>query len=346
MGSSSKKKKDKAKDFQKPKLKVGKARPKNTNATDTSFAAKSIVFKQQSVSETRDPTAVFNHNLSLLSSKTEPQRRDALQYLTAACQVAGKDLPQPAFAVVSKAQPLILDGSNGVRQQLLKLFKALQGDMGPLEQLLLYTRAGMTHLSTDIRLSALDVMEWLLQSKPGAVLACPGGWVKTIKTFQNLLSWRGGLSNTGATMNGNWSATKAATNLGSNKLLVRQLNCLATFLTAGLTPESVEQDAAGLRAADQFPLWHTDAHCLPKKSNPFGFLNLFGAPRDAESEVYEDAGARSAIFVEMGLLASFQAGVKEAKQEGGEVGRAAALVDKALRLADDVGMDQSSELQV
>jgi len=40
MGASSKRKKEKAKDFQKPKLKVGKARPKNTNATDTSFAVK------------------------------------------------------------------------------------------------------------------------------------------------------------------------------------------------------------------------------------------------------------------------------------------------------------------
>ena len=57
MGSSSKKKKDKKKDFQvcpfdmcrnikalmvsqKPKLKVGKARPKPSNFTDTSFKAK------------------------------------------------------------------------------------------------------------------------------------------------------------------------------------------------------------------------------------------------------------------------------------------------------------------
>ncbi|KAK5128702.1 hypothetical protein LTR85_000035 [Meristemomyces frigidus] len=335
MGSSTKKKKEKAKDFQKTKLKVGKARPKNTNATDTSFAAKSIVFKQQSVSETRDATALFNHNLSLLSSKTEPQRRDALQYLTTACQVAGEELPQPASAVISKAQPLILDGSNGVRQQLLKLFKALQGDIGPLEQLLLYTRAGMTHLSTEIRLSALAVLDWLLRTQTDAVLTCPGGWIKTTKTFQNLLSWQGGLSSTGATMNGKWSATKAATSLGNNKLLVQQLNSLATFLTAGLTPEPVDPDAAGRRAADLFPLWHTDAHVLPKGSNPFGYLNLFGAPRDAESEVYDDAESRYEIFGELGLLADFQAGVKEAKKEGGEVGRAAALVDKALRLADD-----------
>ena len=40
MGSSAKKRKDKKKDFQKPKLKVGKARPKPINSTDTSFNAK------------------------------------------------------------------------------------------------------------------------------------------------------------------------------------------------------------------------------------------------------------------------------------------------------------------
>ena len=70
MGSSAKKKKEKAKDFQKAKLKVGKARPKNTNATDTTFAAKSIVLKQQSLDESkREAGPLFNHNLSLLSSK-------------------------------------------------------------------------------------------------------------------------------------------------------------------------------------------------------------------------------------------------------------------------------------
>jgi hypothetical protein len=40
MTKSNKHKNERKKDFQKEKLKVGKARPKNTNATDTSFAAK------------------------------------------------------------------------------------------------------------------------------------------------------------------------------------------------------------------------------------------------------------------------------------------------------------------
>ena len=40
MGSSTKKKNEKRKDFKKPKLKVGKSRPKPDNFTDTSFKAK------------------------------------------------------------------------------------------------------------------------------------------------------------------------------------------------------------------------------------------------------------------------------------------------------------------
>ena len=40
MGSSAKRKKEKKKDFQKPKLKVGKTKPKAANFTDTSFQAK------------------------------------------------------------------------------------------------------------------------------------------------------------------------------------------------------------------------------------------------------------------------------------------------------------------
>jgi pre-rRNA-processing protein IPI1 len=39
MGKSSKAKKEKKKDFQKAKLKVGKTKPKASNATDTSFKA-------------------------------------------------------------------------------------------------------------------------------------------------------------------------------------------------------------------------------------------------------------------------------------------------------------------
>lgn len=336
MGSSAKKKKEKKADFAKPKLKVGKARPNNTNATDTSFASKSIVLKQQSLSEgTRDAAALFHHNLSLLSSRNDTQRRDALTYLTTAIAAGPSgNLPKPVSEVLAKVSPLILDGSSAVRSQVLKLLKLLPtGQLGSLEQTVLYTRAGLTHLSSDIRMAALDVLDWLLEANPDAVVSQAGGWVKTLHTFQNLLSWQGTTA-TGTIQNGNWSATKTKTNLGSNKLLVHQLTTLAHFIGAGLSRPPPDLTAEAQRSALLFPLSQIDAHSLAKKSNPFGYLNLFGAPRDLESEVYDDPEQRMNVFVELNLHGAFQFGVQEAKSEGGEIGRAASAVAKALRLVE------------
>lgn len=339
MGSSTKKKKEKKADFQKPKLKVGKARPKNTNATDTSFSAKSIVLKQQSLSEgSRDANALFVHNLSLLGSRNDTQRRDALAFLSTAIAASSVgSLPKPASEILAKAQPLILDGSASVRGQVLKLLKLLPaGQLGNLEQTLLYTRAGMTHLSNDIRIASLDVLDWLIETNGEAVVSIAGGWIKTLQTFQNLLSWQLSTTTNQAATNGSWSAAKTKTNLGSNKLLVHQLTTLSSFLAAGMSRAPPDLKREAHRAAELFPIYHMDAHALPRKSNPFGYLNLFGAPRDVESESYEDVEERVNVFAELDLQSAFARGVKEAKREGGEVGRAASLVDKALRLVEPV----------
>lgn len=340
MGASVKKKQEKKKDFQKPKLKVGKARPKNTNATDTSFAAKSVVFKQQSLSETgRDPDALFQHNLSLLNSKNETQRRDALSYLTTVCSTKhGHRLPQPPSVVIARAQSLILDGNAQVRQQVLKLLRSLPvQELASLDSLVLYARAGMAHLSKDICASALDLLDWLLRIAPSAIVSSSGGWVKILRAFQNLLSWHGDSKvTTLTTNNGTWSNTRPAAGTGHGKLLVHQLTTLSQLLTVGLSKPSLQREhqVAAKRAAGLFPVWHMDAHTLSRKSNPYGYLNLFGAPRDAEGEVYEEPEARIEVFTELGLHEAFAFGVSEAKKEGGEVGRAAATVDKALKLAD------------
>ena len=166
-------------------------------------------------------------------------------------------------------------------------------------------------------------------------MSIAGGWVKTLRTFQNLLSWHSSppTSTKPNQAGGTWTSSKPSNSMGSNKLLVHQLQTLAHLLTAGLTQPKADPEAVARRAAQLFPLWQTDAHMLPTKSNPFGYLNLFGAPRDVESEVYDDADERSEIFSVLGLLDAFRIGITEAKREGGEVGRAASQVDKALRLA-------------
>jgi len=347
MGSSAKKKKEKKADFVKPKLKVGKTRPKNTNATDTSFTARSIILKQQSVSSRRNSAELFNHNISLLGSKNETQRRDALQHLTTVILTKRKDgLPQPTHDILAKAQPLVLDGSTAVRRALLKLLQALPpNEIGSLDQLLLYARAGMTHLSPDIRLSTLDILDWLLDTKKESIFSYPGAWIKTLRTFQNVLGWHSPITapNTKVTSKSGaketWTSStipqSATVGLGSgNKLFVHQLTTLARFLVVGMTSSPPDPAAAARRAAEIFPLCQTDTHLISRKSNPFAYLNLFGAIRDLESEGFEDADERVEVFNALGFMKRFQDGVGEAKREGGDVGRAGAGVEKALRLAD------------
>jgi pre-rRNA-processing protein IPI1 len=230
--------------------------------------------------------------------------------------------------IIAKTQPLILDGVPAVRQQLLKLFKTLPTtQLGPLDGALLYSRAGMTHLSTDIRLAALDTLDWLLASNGEAVVSCAGGWVKTLKTFQNLLSWTAQGSIISSATGAKWSNTKASNSLGSNKLLVHQINTLTKFLNAGLKPRAHDPNALAVKAA----------HVLPTKSNCYGYLNLFGAPRDLDSEMYDDPNERVEALHESGLYDAFKYGVGEAKKEAGEIGRAASGLEKALRLAEQVG---------
>ncbi|KAF2202135.1 hypothetical protein GQ43DRAFT_431034 [Delitschia confertaspora ATCC 74209] len=332
MGSSAKRKKEKKKDFQKVKLKVGKTKTKPANYTDTSFKAKSIVLNQQSLSvNTTSVAAQCSHHLSLLSHKSDTQRRDSLAYLTSAVTntAPGSPLPQPASVILPAIQRLVLDGSKGVREQCLKLFQSLpSGDIAShTDQLLLYTRAGMNHLAVEIRSFSLEVLEWLIGTAGDEVVSCAGGWVKTLKCFLNLLGWQ-------TQVNGKWSANKSVQTIfagkaaaGDTKIQVKQMNALASFLRAGLVPsKGVMADKSDSAC---FPLWHNGHHIPSERSNAYAYLNLFGAARDEETEMYEDREDRQRIFHEK-AEAAIIAGLEQAKKSGGEIGRAAATLRKVV----------------
>lgn len=337
MGSSAKKKNDKKKDFKKPKLKVGKARPKPTNFTDTSFRSKAIVLSQQSISTSAPtPSAKFSHHLSLLSSRSSTQRRDSLAYLTTAisCRPVTTSLPQPASMLLLKLCPLILDESNGVRAQLLRLLRTLPiQDIGAhVGQILLYTRAGLTHLAADIRSSATDILIWTTETCPNELVSCAGGWIKTLRCLLTVLHWHAPVPANGA--NGRapsnaWTTMPTPT-LGmanaEGKIPVKTLIALTAFLQAGLRPaEEVEE----LPSKWTFPLKHVESHMIPKRSNAFTHLNLFGAPRDEEGDMYVEREERRRIFHRR-FYVSVQRNLETAKKEGGEAGRAAAGLGKAL----------------
>ncbi|KAJ5919320.1 Pre-rRNA-processing protein ipi1 [Penicillium verhagenii] len=343
MGASSKRKKERKQDFQKPKLKVGKARAKPDNFTDTSFRSKAIVLTQQSLQLTAPTSnAVFSHHLSLLTSKSDSQRRDSLAHLTSSIssRPVNSPLPQPVSVMLPALTPLLLDGSNNVRTQLLKLLRTLPSSdvQDHVVQLLPYVRAGMTHLAADIRVTAVEVLSWLVEAAGEQVVACAGGWIKTLNCFLSVLGWH-------TEESARWSSNRASFGKSGSqgRPMVKVLGALADFLEAGvgepgagLTGEEQEKIDEIVDSAWPFPLCQTAHHMISDSSAPYTYLNLFGQPRDAEGEMYETREDRFRVFSARFLLA-IQRGLKSAREEGGELGRASSGVSKVLKGALSYG---------
>ena len=329
MASSAKKKKEKKKDFQKTQLKVGKTKSKASNFTDTSFKAKSIVIQTQSLT-VNAPTATsqFAHHVSLLKSRSDTQRAESLAFLTTVMATQSKltSLPESTVTLLPKLQPLLLDPSAKVRQQLLKLLQCLPKEdiRSNAEQLLLYLHATMTSLHSGIRSYSLDLLEWLLDSAGQEVVGCAGGWIKTMNCFQGLLGWLNPTDN----RNG-WKSQRTPNTrpeLG-NKILKRQIKVLIRLIEVGLG--SPHASAQSHKSRMDFPLKNAYQHMLPDRANAFAYLDLYAAPRDDLSLLLEDEEDRRRVFAER-FAKPFAQGITTAVKEGGEIGRAAALLRQVI----------------
>lgn len=225
--------------------------------------------------------------------------------------------------MLPKLLPLILDGSSGVRSNLLKLLRLLppKDIADRAEYALLYIRAGMTHLAVEIRNDALAALEWLLETAADATVTCAGGWVKTLKAFTSMMGWA---TSAGSTK---WTAAAKTTFGKGGKSFPRQITVLAQFLRAGLGKLCVH-DGEFCRGRF-FPSWDADVHTIPSQSGAYTHLNLFGPSRDEESEMYTEREARQRIF-HARFQAMVEKGVESAKKEGGEMGRAGATLGKVL----------------
>lgn len=211
---------------------------------------------------------------------------------------------------------------------MLKLFRSLPpGEVEDhVSDVLPYLRAGMTHLAAEIRLFAVDVLSWLLQIAGLEVVSCAGGWYKTLNCFLSILGWH-----TPDAVK--WSSNRA--NFGKSgsegRPMARTLLALAEFLHAGLDPVSAETLCGRNEGLyDGFRLWSSDQHQISPKSNAYGYLNLFGMPKNDETEMLEDRDDRRRIF-DASFRAPVEMGLEGAIKEGGEVGRAAATLTKAMR---------------
>ena len=278
-------------------------------------------------SEDVDAAEQFKQNLSLaVTTKSDNQRRDALSHLTNQLSAKPPNNPVGTAGVLTRLLPLISDSSTSVRARLLGLFRALPpSEARPhVEKILMYVRGGMTHLASEIRTDALNLMEWLLDAAGDEVVSCPGGWLKTLNSFSSMLGWN---PNVGAAISSQgWtSASKTtlggAAKKGAAEVQARQIQVLTRFLATGFKPElPVPYD----------PRAYWDSiYRLPAVSNPFAHLNLFGAPRDEDSEMYPDRSSRQRVF-DAKWRQAILSGMDGAKKEGGAVGRAAAGLDRVL----------------
>lgn len=296
-----------------------------------SLTVTAIVMGHQSLSTVApDVVQQFKHSLSLASSsKSDKQRRESLAYLTSQLSSEPPINPVGTHAVLSKLLPLISDSSTPVRSQLLKLLRELPPAeiRHSVEPAIMFTRAGMTHLSADISNDSLGVMEWLLDVAENDLIVCPGGWVKTLNSFCAMMGWAL------TTPKAGWSSgTRSGLRAKDAATYARQIAMLSRFLEAGLRAEAEIPE-------DESEVWD-NLYRIPQDSNAFEYLNLYGTRRDEEGEMYPSRDARQRVF-ERRFLEAVMKGADQAKKEGGATGRAAAGLDRVLQ--DGMGEYESSK---
>jgi len=254
----------------------------------------------------------------------------------------------------------------------------------------------------EIRLSSLDVLEWLLTLSPKeetkktnqeeghAFVSCKAGWTGTLLRLVSSLGWQTATPSLVEAQKGwvtttnlgksNSASTLSKSSATESKSRARQINLLAKLLEIGLDAPSNEemQQQETMTMIRDFPLWNCAAYvtmgnhqnCSKShnqthrsvSADPYGYLNLFFAEdetsdiqtgdinsrkekdlKDIENKTCADWESRRAVFVDY-FQPGIGKGMSDAKKEGGEIGRAARAVEKALKDVIAVDTDDLDEM--
>ncbi|KAG2023409.1 hypothetical protein CC2G_001066 [Coprinopsis cinerea AmutBmut pab1-1] len=248
MPKSSKKKKDKAADFTKARLKLGKGKQQPSNVIDTSFKARSIALPTQSIVVEKDASTPltkrhlsFTDLISHLRHHNATVRRDAILGLRELFEVHWDVLESNMSAFVGAIVRLIGDEDSDVRKTLLQFFNWLIPRI-PTENLvphshllLLYTTSAQTHIFPEIRIDAVRFLDIFLEKIPEVLV---NGLNHTVKGHgQRILDGYLGLLNAGTKFGGNEGPVQATSSASvtltpASKYVV--LNSLSTFLRHAL----------------------------------------------------------------------------------------------------------------
>ncbi|PIL31596.1 hypothetical protein GSI_06298 [Ganoderma sinense ZZ0214-1] len=180
MPKSTKKKKDKAADFTKAKLKLGKGKQTPSNVVDTSFKARSIALPTQKIAVEKDEDApstkrklTFDALLVHLKHYNASTRKDAVLGLRELLETH----PQ---LTLTHLTPLINGCDASVRKALLSFFSWLfrqvsRDTLAPHSPvLLLFTTSAQTHIFPEIRIDAVRFLDIYLEYIPEVTIE---GWM-------------------------------------------------------------------------------------------------------------------------------------------------------------------------
>ncbi|KAI0756631.1 hypothetical protein C8Q80DRAFT_1093119 [Daedaleopsis nitida] len=252
MPKSSKKRKDKAADFTKAKLKLGKGKQAPSNAVDTSFKARSIALPTQSIAVDRDADApstkrrlTFDALIAHLKHYNASTRKDAILGLRELLEAHPELIATHLTALVNNCVRLIGDEDASVRKGLLVFFAWLFRQVPPDDLvphspvLLLFTTSAQTHIFPEIRIDAVRFLDVYLEYIPAVVTE---GWMQIGGTAHGRRVLEGylGILSAGTTFGeggdtGPVQATSTASVVLSpaSKLIV--LRSLSLFLSQAIT---------------------------------------------------------------------------------------------------------------
>lgn len=260
MGKATKKKKEKAADFSKKKLKLGKGKQLASNAVDTSFKARSIALPSQSILESKsEDTPLTRRRLSLddlitqLKHYNSGTRKDALLGMRELLSSNLHLIELHLVLIVTACTRAIADEDAGVRKGLLAFFAWLLPIIPPdnlaahSSVLLLFASSAQTHIFPEIRIDATRLITLLLDYIPDAVVA---GWSSKheghgARILQGYLGILNGGTRFGETDGPMQATSTASVTLSAGSKLVL-LQSLSTFLR-----HAVDQQSSTSRTATQ-----------------------------------------------------------------------------------------------
>ncbi|KAH9079321.1 hypothetical protein EDB83DRAFT_2503787 [Lactarius deliciosus] len=269
MPKATKKKKEKAADFSKAKLKLGKGKKLPANQIDTSFKARSIALPTQSIVLEKDPNApttkrklTFADLVAHLRHHNSSIKKDALLGLRELFEAHPVLIESSLATLIGTCVRLIASEDASVRRALLSFFTWLFPRI-PIHSLaphsstlLLFTTSGQTHIFPEIRIDAVRFLDLYLETFPDLVVC----------------GWRDGKSGHGRrVLNGYLSILNVSTKLGeegdvssnppsiagvtlstASKLVV--LRSMSNFLRVALSLSSFSSDES-FAASSSKPTW-------------------------------------------------------------------------------------------